>query len=178
MNIGYRLRVRRQQMGLSLRDLAARSGLSVSFVSQVERDITRPSISSLKQMADALDVQVAALLADTTPGHTRVLRRHERPSAELSRIRYELLATGEGRQMEPQLVTFEPGADSGSHPVTHEGEEFGMILSGRAECWIGEDLMVLEEGDCVYFDATVPHRMRNSGSEPCVWLHVVTPASF
>lgn len=178
MNIGYRVRARRQEQGLSLRDLAGRSGLSVSFLSQVERDLARPSISSLKQVADALGVKVLDLLADPAHQHATVLRRDERPVWNLSRVRYELLTTVNGRKMEPQLVTYEPGGDSGDHPVTHEGEEFGMVLQGRAECWIGEELVVLQEGDCVYFDASVPHRMRNAGPEPCVWLHVVTPPSF
>ncbi|MDP9365910.1 MAG: XRE family transcriptional regulator [Chloroflexota bacterium] len=178
MNIGYRVRNKRQEQGLSLRDLASRSGLSLSFLSQMERDLVRPSISSLKQVADALDVKVGALLADPVQRHPTVLRRDERPVWQLSRVRYELLVTVQGRTMEPQLVTYEVGADSGDHPVTHAGEEFGMVLKGRAECWVGEELFVLEEGDCVYFDATIPHSMRNAGAEPCIWLHVVTPASF
>ncbi|MDP9472691.1 MAG: XRE family transcriptional regulator [Chloroflexota bacterium] len=178
MNIGYRVRNRRKEQGLSLRALASRSGLSLSFLSQMERDLVRPSISSLKQVADALDVKVGVLLADPAQRHPTVLRRDERPAWQLSRVRYELLTTVQGQTMEPQLVTYEAGADSGDHPVTHEGEEFGMVLQGCAECWIGEELLVLKEGDCVYFDASVPHRMRNAGDEPCVWLHVVTPPSF
>jgi mannose-6-phosphate isomerase-like protein (cupin superfamily) len=178
MNIGYRVRTRRQEQGLSLRDLAGRAGLSVSFLSQMERDLARPSISSLKQVADALDIRVGDLLVDPVQRNPTVLRRDERPAWNLSNVRYEQLATVDGRQMQPQLVTYEPGADSGDHPVTHEGEEFGMVLQGRAECWVGDELFVLEQGDCVYFDATVPHRMRNAGQGPCVWLHVVSPPSF
>ena len=178
MNIGFRVRYHRQQQQLSLRQLAVRSGLSVSFLSQLERDLTRPSISSLKQIADALDLKVAELLSDAVDNGRVVLRRADRPVWDLSRARYELLATAKGRSMEPQLVTFEPGADSGDHPVTHEGEEFGLILRGRAQCWIGDDLLELEEGDCVYFAASTPHRMRNAGDHVCIWLHVVSPPSF
>ena len=178
MNIGYRVRTRRQEQGLSLRDLARRTGLSVSFLSQMERDLARPSISSLKEVAEALGIKVGDLLVDAAHRSPTVLRRDERPGWNLSNVRYEMLATVDGRHMQPQLVTYEPGADSGDHPVTHAGEEFGMVLQGRAECWVGEDLFVLEQGDCVYFDATVPHRMRNAGPEPCIWLHVVSPPSF
>lgn len=178
MNIGFRVRVHRHQHHLSLRQLAARAGLSVGFLSQVERDLTSPSISSLKQIANALGIKVADLLADASEDHPVLLRRKDRPVWDLSHIRYELLATGNGRSMEPQLVTFEPGAESGDHPVTHEGEEFGMILSGRAECWIGDDFFELDTGDCVYFQASTAHRMRNPGDKVCVWLHVVSPPSF
>lgn len=178
MNIGFRVRVHRQQQHLSLRQFAAHTGLSVSFLSQVERDLASPSISSLKQIADALGIKVAELLADASEDHQVVLRRKDRPVWDLSHIRYELLTTARGRSMEPQLVTFEPGAESGDHPVTHEGEEFGMILSGRAECWIGDEFFELDTGDCVYFQASTPHRMRNPSDDTCVWLHVVTPPSF
>lgn len=178
MEIGFRVRHHRQQQKLSLRQLAESSGLSISFLSQLERDLTRPSISSLKQIADALGLKVADLLADVAENGKIVLRRADRPVWDLSHVRYELLATAKGRSMEPQLVTFEPGADSGDHPVTHEGEEFGLILRGRAQCWIGEELLELEEGDCIYFEASTPHRMRNAGDDICVWLHVVSPPSF
>jgi len=178
MNIGFRVRYHRQQQKLSLRQLAERSGLSISFLSQLERDLTRPSISSLKQIADALGLKVADLLTDASENGEILLRRADRPVWDLSRVRYELLATAKGRSMEPQLVTFEPGADSGDHPVTHDGEEFGMILRGSAQCWIGDELVTLEEGDCVYFAASMPHRMRNAGESVCIWLHVVSPPSF
>ena len=178
LNIGFRVRARRLQQGLSLRQLSDRTGLSISFLSQLERDQTRPSISSLKDVATALGLSVAELLSDPATNHRLVLRRADRPAWSLARVRFELLATGDDRLMEPQLITYEPGGASGGHPVTHQGEEFGIVLSGRAECWVGEELFVLDEGDCVYFSAQVPHRLRNAGSGPCRYLLVVTPRSF
>ena len=178
MNVGLLIRGRRQRQGLSLRELARRTGLSVSFLSQVERDLAAPSLGSLKQIATALGVKVSELVTEPETDRRMVLRRADRPVLQLARVRFELLAEREGRLMEPQLVTYEPGADAGEHPVTHEGEEFCLILSGVAEWQVGDNVVVLEAGDSLYFEAGLPHRMRNPGDQPCVCLVVVSPASF
>jgi transcriptional regulator with XRE-family HTH domain len=178
MNIGLRVRSHRLRRRLSLRQVAERTGLSISFLSQVERDLAAPSISSLKQIATALEVSIAELLAEPNDAHRTVLRSVDRPSWSLARVRFELLATADGRRMEPQLITFDPGGDSGTHPITHEGEEFMFLLDGRLECLIGDEVVSLEEGDCAYFSSEVPHRMQNASSDACRCLLVVTPPSF
>ncbi|MBI4578469.1 MAG: cupin domain-containing protein [Planctomycetes bacterium] len=178
VRIGFRVRARRQELGRSLRDLASQTGLSISFLSQVERDLAQPSLASLKQLASALETSVDGLLAEPSNNHQIVLRRADRPAWRLSKVRFELLATRPNRLMEPQLITYEPGGDSGDHPVTHAGEEFVFLLEGRAECFIGAEMVLLDKGDCVYFDAREPHRMRNAGDGPCSLLLVVSPPSF
>jgi transcriptional regulator with XRE-family HTH domain len=177
VRLGLRLRAARERQGLSLREVARRTGLSPSFVSQVERDQVTPSIASLKQLATALGERVGVLLADPAP-EGLVLRRSDRPAWELARVHYEQLAPGDGRLMQPQLLRFAPGGDLGEHPVVHDGEEFGLVLSGRVECFVGEQSFVLEEGDSVYFDARLPHRTRNAAATDSVYLLVVTPATF
>ncbi len=171
----------RSQSGLTLRDLAARTGLSASFLSQVERDVVAPSIGSLKQIATALGVRVADLLAEPAAGDGTVVRSAARPVWRLTRVRYEQLApatAGQERQMQPQLITFEPGGSLGDHPVSHQGEEFGLVLSGRVECSVGDEVYLLEEGDSVCFDAQRPHRTRNAGDGEATYVLVVTPPSF
>ena len=177
VRLGLRLRAARERQGLSLREVARRTGLSPSFLSQVERDQVTPSIASLKQLATALGERVGVLLADPAP-EGLVLRRDDRPAWALARVHYEQLAPNDGRLMQPQLLRFEPGGDLGEHPVVHDGEEFGLVLSGRVECFVGEQSFVLEEGDSVYFDARLPHRTRNAAATTSVYLLVVTPATF
>ncbi|HEX2513527.1 MAG TPA: XRE family transcriptional regulator [Chloroflexota bacterium] len=177
VRVGLRLRAARERRGLSLREVARRTGLSPSFISQVERDRVTPSIASLKQLAAALGERVGVLLADPAP-EGLVLRQGDRPTWELARVHYQQLAPDGGRLMQPQLLRFEPGGDLGEHPVVHEGEEFGLVLSGRVECFVGEQSFVLEEGDSVYFDARLPHRTRNAADAVSVYLLVVTPATF
>jgi transcriptional regulator with XRE-family HTH domain len=177
VRVGLRLRTARERQGLTLREVARRTGLSPSFLSQLERDQVSPSIASLKQLAGALGERVADLLADPDL-EGLVLRRGQRPAWRLARVRYEQLAPGGGHLLQPQLLRFEPGGDLGQHPVRHEGEEFGLVLQGRVECAVGERVFVLEEGDSVCFDASLPHRTRNAGPGESVYLLVVTPATF
>lgn len=178
VNIGLRVRAQRQCLGWSLRTVSEKSGLSISFLSQVERDLVAPSISSLKQIAEALGVSIAELLGGAERGPQLVVRRADRPVWSLARVRFELLATGRGRTMEPQLLTYEPGADSGEHPISHEGEEFVFVLEGSLTCQLGDDAALLGDGDCAYFSARIPHRMRNESAAPSRCLLVVTPPSF
>jgi transcriptional regulator with XRE-family HTH domain len=177
VRVGLRLRTARERRGLTLRELARRTGLSPSFLSQVERDLVSPSLASLKQLATALDERVGELLAEPAP-EGLVLRRAERPAWRLNRVRYEQLAPGGGRLLQPQLIRFGAGGDLGEHPAEHAGEEFGLVLRGRVECAVGERVVVLEEGDSVCFDARLPHRTRNAAAGESVYLLVITPASF
>ncbi|HET7767771.1 MAG TPA: XRE family transcriptional regulator [Chloroflexota bacterium] len=192
--LGLRVRSARERAGVTLREVARRTGLSPSFLSQLERDQVSPSIASLKQVATALGIRVADVLAEASSGEGVVVRRAERPVWKLARARYEQLspsvpvepmgrAAGDGaapaeRRMQPQLITFEPGGSLGDHPVSHEGEEFGLVLSGRVECAIGEEVYLLEAGDSVCFDARRPHHTRNAAEGESAYLLVVTPPTF
>ena len=191
--LGLRVRAARERTGMTLREVARRTGLSPSFLSQLERDQVSPSIASLKQVATALGIRVADVLAESSGGEGVVVRRAKRPVWRLARVRYEQLAPvgpaagaaaatpatpAAERRMQPQLITFEPGGSLGDHPVSHEGEEFGFVLSGRVECAIGEDVFVLEAGDSVCFDARRPHHTRNAADGESAYLLVVTPPTF
>jgi transcriptional regulator with XRE-family HTH domain len=181
VRLGLRLQAARERAGVTLREVARRTGLSPSFLSQLERDRVSPSIASLKQVASALGVRVADLLAEPSAGDGVVLRRAARPVWRLAHARYEQLAPaapGAERRMQPQLITFEPGGTLGDHPVSHAGDEFGFVLSGRVECAVGDEVFLLEPGDSVYFDARRPHRTRNAAAGEATYLLVVTPPSF
>jgi transcriptional regulator with XRE-family HTH domain len=176
--VGLQIRSRRQRQRLSLREVATQTGLSISFLSQVERDRVAPSISSLKQIARALDVTVSELLAEHRDDHHAVLRAADRPTWSLARTQFQLLTTRPDRKMEPQLITYEPHGESGDHALTHEGEEFLFVLSGRLSCWIGDEQTSLEAGDCAYFSSQSPHRMATLDDAPCVCFLVATPPTF
>ena len=181
VRVGLRLRAARERAGLTLREVARRTRLSPSFLSQVERDQVSPSIGSLKQVANALGVRVADLLAEPAASGGVVVRRAGRSVWRLARVRYEQLAPAapdQERQMQPQLITFEPGGGLGDHPVSHPGDEFGFVLSGRIECAVGDDVYLLEPGDSVYFDAQRPHRTRNAAEGESAYLLVVSPPTF
>jgi mannose-6-phosphate isomerase-like protein (cupin superfamily) len=73
---------------------------------------------------------------------------------------------------------YQPGAGTGRHELTHEGEECGIILSGRLEVTVGDEVAVLGQGDAYYFKSSLPHQFQNIGNEPCELISACSPPSF
>lgn len=178
MSFGVRLRSIRKSQKLSLADIATRTGLSISMISQLERGITSPSVSSLKKVAAALSTNVANLFEEEEELPRLLVKKTERMDWQLRRTRFELLAPDRARKMEPLLITYQKGGTSGEQMIEHEGEEFGIVLKGRAEYWVGSEKMILEEGDSIYFRSDLPHKLVNIGEEECKVLWVLTPPTY
>ncbi|MBZ4653919.1 MAG: Transcriptional regulator [Peptococcaceae bacterium] len=178
VDIGKRIKQLREERGLTLKNIADNTGLSVGFLSQVERNITDPSIASLKKIAEVLGIKLKEFF-EKVPEKKVVVRKDERNKLLIgsSKIVYELLAPAMNRKMEPILKMVEPNASSGEVDG-HEGEEFAIILQGVLEVCIGNEVYVLQEGDSIYFDANQPHLYRNPGTEKCICIWVVTPPTF
>jgi transcriptional regulator with XRE-family HTH domain len=181
VQIGAKIRQRRTEEGLSLQELAGRTELTPSFLSQVERDVAEPSITSLRKIADALDVPIFYFLMgedDMNP----VVRRTQRRVMQLSRegVTYELLSPPDfvNKKMEIVITRMAPGARGGDHPVTHPGEECIVILQGQAEITVGEQRYTLEEGDSIYYYSSIPHHIRNTGEGELRFLGAITPPRF
>src|SRR5262245_36574215 len=176
--VGDRLRAERRRSRLTLREAAVKAGISVSFLSAVERGISGVSISTLHTLVKLYGVTVQSLLAEgQTSG--RLVRTAERPalSAPASGVRIEQLALGR-LQMEPHFYRVEPGVGS-EGAYDHVGEEFVYVLGGTLEVWLEErEHYVLGPGDCLYFPSTLPHRWHNPGPGPTELLWVNTPATF
>ena len=176
--IGDRLRAERRRSGLTLREAAVKAGISVSFLSAVERGISGVSISTLHTLVKLYGVTVQGLLTEErTSG--RLVRTSERPtlSAAGSGVRIEQLALGR-LQMEPHFYRVDPGAGS-EGAYDHIGEEFIFVLGGTLEVWLEErEHYVLGAGDCLYFPSTLPHRWHNPGPGPAELLWVNTPPTF
>jgi DNA-binding transcriptional MerR regulator len=176
--LGRRLRTRRHRAALTLKQVAAGTGLSVSFISSIERGMTGLSLSTLQKLTSTYGITIADLM-NVSPRARRLVKAGERPQlvTELGGMVVEQLALGE-RQMEVQLATFDSGvASDGAY--SHEGEEFIFVLAGQFEVWIGEtEHYVIEVGDCLYFPSTSPHRWRVSGREKAKLIWVETPHSL
>lgn len=168
-------------MGLSLQELSGLTGLTPSFLSQVERDQTEPSISSLRRIAEALQVPIFYFLMDEE-AHRPVVRRHERRVLKMAGdgVTYELLSPPDliNRKMEIVVTRMAPGAAGGDHPVTHPGEEFILVVRGSALIKVAEEEHLLDEGDSIYFHAAIPHHIRNVGSGELEILAAITPPAF
>lgn len=161
---------------MTLQALADNCGLSVPFLSQVERDLAMPSLVSLTSIARALGVEMSYFVGTPSPG--QIVRRGDRPE----HLRFggdqvvytRLSGRHEERKMEALLIEVPPGLAS---PVAHrEGEGFWYVLDGELEMWVGQEQFLLSAGDSAHFDQRHPYRMRNAGNTAVRMLWVGTPA--
>jgi DNA-binding transcriptional MerR regulator len=175
---GPRLRALRTREGLSLRSAAQRSGLSVSFISSVERGTTGASVSALQRLTSSYGATLLELFADGAQ-EQRLVRPAERPTLHVgdADVRIEQLSRG-ATQMEPQLFVLGAGASS-EGGYSHPGEEFLFLLEGRLRVWLGDDEQYeLTPGDALYFPSSLPHRWRNETPTETRLLWVNTPPTF
>ena len=180
LQLGPRIRALRQARKVTLRELSERAGVTESFLSQVEREVTSPSIASVQRIARALDLGIAELFVDEAP-LGRVVRREER-----RRIVYpglnatdEFLTAGRNGRLQVILTTLEPGGGTGDEAYTHESdEEVVIVLEGQLDLWVGDEHHVLAAGDSVTHSSRQPHHNRNPGPGRTVVLFCSTPPSF
>lgn len=179
-SIGEVIRNTRKQKKLTLKEVAKAGSISLSFLSEIERDKANPSISVLKRIANALNVNFTDLFGEKE--HSVVVRKNERKPlvhSEGSRITWFSLSEGSKNKMGPLMGVLEEGATSGDIGVGHsEGEEFLYVQSGGLEFVLGNDRYTLEEGDSIYFDARTPHSYKNVWKGETVVIAVVTPPTF
>ncbi len=191
--MGERLRAARAARALSLRELAGRLGVSPSLISQIETGRSSPSVSTLYAIAAELDVSLDDLLFNDRrpsegpaprpgPGTTdspvpvepvqRAATRHRIRLA--SGVQWDRLTTTSEPGIEFLHVTYEVGGAS-SAPDSfqrHQGHEWGYVLSGRLQVTIGFEEYVLEPGDAISINSSVPHRLATIGDEPveAIWF--------
>ncbi len=169
-----RLRLRRK---LSLAQVARATGVSVGFLSSLERGQMRCSIGTLRRIARFYKTNIISLF-ETNGDAQRLVRPSQRKILETSRnVRMELLAWG-NTAMEPHLFRIKPGGGSGES-YAHEGEEFLHVLRGEFEIWLHKDAHYrLKAGDSLYFESSTPHRWKNPGRAESWVLWVNTPPTF
>ncbi len=178
--LGPRIRALRQSRRLTLRVVAERAGVTESFLSQVERDVTSPSIATVQRIARALDLSIAQLFAeDLVTG--RVVRREARRRVAYPGLRAvdEFLTSNIAGRLQVILSTIEPGGGTGEEPYTHDSdEEVVVVLAGVLDLWVGDEHYVLRDGDAITFPSRLPHWNMNRGTEPATVLFCLTPPSF
>jgi transcriptional regulator with XRE-family HTH domain len=167
-NVGQRLHELRTGRGLSLRALAEQSALNVNTLSLIENDKTSPSVSTLQQIAAALEVPIVAFFETDQPRHSVAhLVAGRRLRAAFAQGTVEDLGAGlTQRGVEPFVVTLDPNADSGPQPIVHTGFEFVFCLQGQLAYQIDGHLYPLEPGDSLLFEAHLPHHWRNPTDQP------------
>ena len=176
--VGIKLNKLRSQRGLSLRALASLSGLNINTLSLIENGKTSPSVSTLQQLAQALEVPITAFF-ESEPTSKRVVftSHHKRTSASLSNTRLENLGKDlEGNAVQPFVVTLSPGMGSGDRMIVHTGHEFVYCLSGSVLYTIDGKVYSLESGDSIVFESHLPHCWKNNGDKESQIILVIYPA--
>ena len=180
MEIGSKIKRLRVRLGLTQEELAARTELTKGFISQLERDITSPSIATLMDILETLGTNVSEFFSDRVDDGIMVYSAEdmfikEDEEAGVS-IRW-LVTNAQKNAMEPILVTLAPGAST-EQQDPHEGEEFGYVLCGTVSLVCGEQKHKVRRGAAFYFRPNGVHYLTNSGKTETKVLWVSTPPSF
>jgi transcriptional regulator with XRE-family HTH domain len=176
--VGSRIRALREAMGLSLRDLAQRSGVSAPMLSQVERGETSPTLAVAERIARGLDLTLSQLLRLDENGHVVVIRAGDRRTRTRRGHRTEELTPPlPGQRADVSLHSLEPGAATGTagDPPLHEpgARETAVVLAGSVTLLIDDERHDLDAGDSVTFDADLPHHFENRGRTAAKFFAVV-----
>jgi len=180
--VGINIKKLREESEITLRELSKRLRVSASFLSQIETGKASPSLSTLKDIADALQTTVGGLMGENqTKQDSPVVKVKERKALKHlgSGVSMYLLSTPDSnKQMETLLFSLDRDANSGKMLYKHFGQEFVLALSGVLELTLNDTKHVLKKGDSIYFNSNVPHSFKNlyKGKTEAVW--VVTPPSF
>lgn len=177
--LGERVRILREAMGLSLRDLARVSGVSAPAVSQVERGESSPTLAVAQKIASGLEVTLSQLLRMDEEPHVAVVRKGDGASVRRGGHSYrELTPSLPGQRHSVSLHTLRPGAVTGAagDPPLHApgSRETATVVVGALVLVLGQERYELGPRDAVTFDADLPHHFENPGNEPTSFLAVVT----
>jgi transcriptional regulator with XRE-family HTH domain len=177
--VGPRVKALREAEGLSLRDLAERSGVSAPMLSQVERGETSPTLQVAARIASGLQLRLSQLLRLDEQGTVSIVRPDERRAGGAGGHRYEILTPPlPGQRAEVSRHVLAPGAATGGpgDPPMHEpgARETAVVEAGVVILHVDGQRHRLAAGDCVTFDADLPHHFENPGKEEAVLLAVVS----
>lgn len=175
-----RLRSVRERASLSQRALAKKSGVPNSTISLIESGKINPSVGALRRILDGIPISLSEFFTFQPDPETTIFYAAE-DLTEIGKGKLSLKQVGSnmfGRQMMILQETYEIGADTGRVMYGHEGEEGGVVLSGRVEITVGTERKVLGPGDAYYFDSRQSHRFRQVGPEKCVLISACTPPTF
>lgn len=181
LNVGERVKGVREKRGLSLLDISRRTGIDVSLLSEIEEGQSAPPLGTIIKLAKALEMKMGYFISGEELRPFTIVRRGDRKTVSRYDSKrdkhygygYESLAPYKrDRHMEPFLVTLQPAATEEERSA-HDGQEFIFVLTGSMEVRLGEEIHVLEPGDAIYYDSTVPHLVKCHGQETTKILAVL-----
>ena len=181
VKLGERVKSVREGRGLSLEDVSRRTDMDVRFLAQIESGDVAPPLGTVIKLAKALEMKMGYFISGEEDRAYTIVRRDDRKivsrynSKRGKQYGYEyqsLAPQKKDRHMEPFLVTLEP-AETEEERSTHDGQEFIFVLKGKMEVRLEDEIHLLEPGDSIYYDSTVPHLVKCHGSETTTILAVL-----
>lgn len=179
-DLGARLKALRDSHGMSQRELAKRAGVSNAIISMIEQNRSSPSVGMLKKLLDGFPMSLAEFFADDLKPRPQIFfAATELVELAGGPVSYRQVGKDmTGKAIQVMHERYQPGADTGAQMLTHEAEEGGVIIRGRLEVTVGDQIRVLGPGDAYYFDSRIPHRFRNVGNDECEVVTANSPPSF
>ena len=180
--VGEHIHALRLSRGATLQQLAEKTGFSAALLSQIENRMTSPPLGMLVKIANVFDTSVSALVGGRAEAAFSIVRKEDRSTISRVGLKeggkteyvYEALGAGKaGRRMDPFLVRLPPDADRNAPRSVHDGEEFLYVLSGRVEVFLGPFSDTLDEGDCIYYNSTMPHHVHSADDREALLLAVI-----
>ena len=179
--LGTNIREYRKNKKLTIKELSERTGLSIGYISQVEREEAEPSLSSLRKIAREFDVPVYVLMDDHKNAHNLTIRREERLSVRIkkSSVEYEFLTPLPSPNFSPKTLMIkailEPCSRDTEIPIVHHSEETLLVLKGTLTVVAGDVTIVLNQGDTTIIVEDLPHTCINDTADYVEVLSTITP---
>lgn len=179
VKIGEKIRMLRIEQGLTQEELAGRCELSKGFISQLENDLTSPSISTLVDILECLGTSLNNFFSDDIEDKIVVRQEDmfEKEDTELGHFVYWLVPKAQKMSMQPILLRLEPGGESEVYDP-FEGEEFGYVIRGSVTLFLGKRQFKVKKGDSFYFRASTSHYLKNTSKTPAEIIWVTSPPNF
>lgn len=179
MNIGDKIRRLRVQNSLTQEELADRSELTKGFISQLERDLTSPSIATLVDILEGLGTNLQEFFNENIDEKIVFSKEDafETANEDLKYVLNWVIPNAQKNKMEPILIDLEPGGRS-KEDLPHEGEEFGYVINGSIYIYIGMEKHKVKKGESFYYKANANHYISNAGKTKASVIWVSTPPSF
>ncbi len=163
IDVGRRIKSIRKRKGLTLQELSAKSGMSATAISAIERNVSSPTVSTLVSISRALGESLSSLLGEEEKEYIYTKEgTRETIATEIKEVEFQSLASGlPNQKFHPMISVLHPGATSGKDYVNHGGEDFFFVLQGTLEIDLDGKILILGEKESLYFRSTLPHRWRN-----------------
>ena len=182
MDIGSKLKALREEKGFTIKKLAEKSGCTTSMISQIEHGKSEPSISMLKKLANALNVNIVDFFIDSNSLNEDFVHIREKDRIDIKLPRWDahiqsFLKSTNNKKMHPFYTKISPGGGS-KGMYAHEGEEFVYVLKGNLLIKVGDKEYYLKSGEGAYFKSYIPHDWINNGDEDTEVIWIITPPTF